>query len=67
MILKNNNGIERNFKILFELENDNKKYIIYEDFNTLNIYCGRKEENILKPLDDKEFDLINKLIEKMYS
>lgn len=65
MILKNNKGTERNFDVLFEVEKDNKKYIIYKDPLTENIYGGRFESDKLKALDDSEFEFINNMIEKL--
>ena len=65
MILRNKKGTERNFRILFEYEKNNKKYIIYEDINTLNIYGGIKEENYLKPLEEQDYIFINSILEKI--
>ena len=65
MKLKNKKGIERTFRVLFELNKKNKRYVIYEDINTLNIYGGRIDNKNLLPLNDSEFDFINNLLEKM--
>ncbi len=65
MILRNKSGKERNFKKLLEIENKNKKYIIYEDINTLNIYGGKINENILEALNEEEYEMLNKLIDKL--
>ncbi len=65
MILKNNKGIERSFDILFELDKNNKKYIIYKDPLTENIYGGRFEKEKLKVLNDKEYEFVNNMIEKL--
>lgn len=65
MILRNKSGKERNFKKLLETENKNKKYIIYEDINTLNIYGGKINENILEALNEEEYEMLNKLIDKL--
>jgi len=65
MILRNNKGTERDFDILFEVEKNNKKYVIYKDQLTENIYGGRLEEDKLKVLDDSEFEFINNMIEKL--
>lgn len=65
MILKNKKGIERNFRILFEFENKNNKYVVYEDINTLNIYGGRLNDKKLEPLLDNEFKIINDMLEKI--
>lgn len=65
MILRNKSGKERNFKKLLEIEKKNKKYIIYEDINTLNIYGGKISNNILEALNEEEYEMLNKLIDKL--
>ena len=65
MLLKNNKGIKREFEVLFEIEKDEDTYIVYKDPVTDNIYSGKKEENELKKLDDKEFEYIKNMIEKI--
>lgn len=62
MILRNKKNIERNFKEILKIEIENNKYIVYQDINTLNIYSGRIEGNYLKPLNDEEFNSINKVL-----
>jgi len=62
MILRNKNGIERNFRILFEVVHQNNKYIVYEDINTLNVYSGRVSKSLLKPLNNKEEEYINGIL-----
>ena len=62
MILKNKKGLERKFRILFEIEDEDKKYIIYEDINTLKIYGGKLQENVLKILSYEEINMLNKMI-----
>jgi len=65
MILRNKKGIERNVRLLFELEKKNNRYVIYEDINTLNIYGGKVNKDYLEPLNDKEYKFINDMIEKI--
>lgn len=65
MILRNKSAKERNFKKLLEIEKENKKYIIYEDINTLNIYGGKKNKNVLEALNEEEYEMLNKLIDKL--
>lgn len=65
MILKNKKEIERTFKVLFEIEKNNKIYVVYKDINTLNIYGGRKEGSSLKPLINEEYDIINDVLNKV--
>jgi len=65
MILKNKKGIERNFRVLFEIDNKNQKYIVYEDVNTLNIYGGKLSKNIMKSLNDDEIKLLNNMINRL--
>lgn len=65
MILKNKKGNEKNLKLLIEVERNNKKYLIYEDINTLNIYSSRLDGNVLLPLDDEEYKLVNNIFKKI--
>ena len=65
MILRNKKGNEKNLKLLIEVERNNKKYLIYEDVFTLNIYSGRLDGNILVPLDDDEYKLVNNIFKKI--
>lgn len=65
MLLKNNKGIKREFEILIEVEKDDDIYIVYKDPITDSIYSGKKEDNDLKKLDDKEFEYIKNMIEKI--
>lgn len=65
MILRNKSGKERNFKKLLEIENKNKKYIIYEDINTLNIYGGKVNKNVLETLNDEEYEMLNNILNKL--
>lgn len=65
MILKNNKGLEREVKLLFELDKNNKKYIIYKDIISNNIYGGLLNGNELKSLSEEEYDMLNKVIERI--
>ena len=65
MILKNSNGNERNFEILFEVIKEDNKYIVYKDSITNNIYGGKCDNNKLIVLNDDEIEYLNKMIEKL--
>lgn len=65
MILRNKSGKERNFKKLLEIENKNKKYIIYEDINTLNIYGGKVNKDVLETLNDEEYEMLDNILDKL--
>lgn len=65
MILKNSKGIEREFNILFEIEKNNNKYIVYKDMMTNNIYGGKCKNDNLEALNEKEFEFINNILEKL--
>ncbi len=62
MILQNSKGKVRNFQIIFEVEKKKKKYIVYQDINTKNIYGGIVEGEKLRPLVDKEYLYLDKLV-----
>lgn len=64
MILENSNGQKRDFLILLEIEKDNKKYIIYKDKISDNIYGGRISRNKLKSLNDIEYQFLNNMMNK---
>lgn len=65
MILRNKAGKERNFKKLLEIEKRDKKYIIYEDINTLNIYGGKVNKKVLETLSEEEYEMLDKLMNKL--
>ena len=65
MRLKNNKGVEKNFDILFEIEKDNKKYIVSKDLLTENIYSGKYENGKLKILNESEYEFINDMLKKI--
>ena len=64
MILENSNGQKREFEILLEFESNNKKYIIYKDLLSDNVYGGRMSRNKLKALDEDEYRMLNNILEK---
>ena len=65
MILKNNKGKEKNFKILFEAIKDGNKYVVYKDVTSDNIYGGKYDNNKLIVLNGDEIEYLNKIIEKL--
>lgn len=67
MILKNNKGLERHFEVLFEVEKDNNKYLVYKDPLTDNLYGGKYVEDKLIVLKEDELKYLNKIIEKINS
>ncbi|MBE6156880.1 MAG: hypothetical protein E7161_03945 [Firmicutes bacterium] len=67
MILKNSKGIERHFEIIFEIEKDSNKYIVYKDPLTGNVYSGKNVKGKLLVLEDNELDYLNKILEKLDS
>ena len=64
MILENSSGLKREFKKLIEVDKDNKKYILYEDEKTKNIYAGKIQKNKLKSLNDNEYIMLNNILER---
>ena len=65
MILQNSKGIKKEFKLLFKIENDKNTYLIYQDNYNKQVYAGKKTEDNLKKLNDKEVELINNLLKKI--
>lgn len=65
MILRNKKGSERTLKLLIEIERSKKKYLVYEDVYTLNVYGGRLDGNNLLPLNEDEYKLINNMYKKI--
>lgn len=65
MILRNKKGIERKFRLLFEVDSKNNKYLIYEDINTLNVYGGRLNKNNLSSLNDSEYEFLNNMLDRL--
>ncbi len=66
MILENSRNIKKEFDIVFELEQDKKKYIIYKDPNNGNLFGGIIKNDTVKALSDKEYDMLNTLVERVY-
>ncbi len=65
------NGIEKNYEILYLFENNDNKYLVYTDNeeNNLNILASKyeiidNEINLIKIESEEEFDFIDKMIEK---
>ncbi len=65
MILKNKNGKEREMTLLFKIHKNNSDYLVYKDYLTDNCYSGRLDKNKLMSLNEKEYNEINKLLERM--
>lgn len=65
MILKNKKGTKREFEILYEIEKDETKYVIYKDIMSSLIYTSKYDDNKLIPLTDEEFEYVTSVIEKM--
>lgn len=65
------NGIEKNYEILYLFENNDNKYLVYTDNeeNNMNILASKyeiidNEINLIKIESEEEFDFIDKMIEK---
>ena len=65
MIIENNKRIKKEFRLLFKIENDKNTYLIYQDNYNKQVYAGKKTEDNLKKLNDKEVELINNLLKKI--
>lgn len=65
MILRNSKDQERNFKILFKVEHNDKSYYIYEDYITSRYYVGLKDGNLLKKVNEEEINFIKEILEKV--
>ena len=65
MILRNHKGQERNFKLVFKIEHNNKLYYIYEDYVNSHYYVGFKDHQILKKITEEEMAFINQILEKV--
>ncbi len=65
MILRNSKGHERNFKILFKIEYNNKCYYVYEDYITSKNYVGIIDGEYLKKVSLDEIAFIKKILEKV--
>lgn len=60
MILKNELDKNREVSLLYGVKIKNKKYVIYKDNVSCNIYAGRKENNELLPVNEEELKELNK-------
>lgn len=65
MRLRNKVGKERTVKKILKIEDKDNKYIVYEDINSLNIYGGKINKKNLEPLSEEEYDMLNKMMEKI--
>lgn len=65
MILKNNKEIEREFELLFEIQKDDNKYIIYKDIIGGSLYTSKVRDNKLIPLTEEEYQYIEKVVERI--
>ena len=65
MILQNSKELKKEFKLLFKIEKDENIYLIYQDEYNKQIYAGKKIDDNLKKLNNKEVDLINNLLKKI--
>ena len=65
MTLKNSKGTERSVQILFEVEKNKKKYVVYKDPHTNNMYGGRLTKKKVKPLTDEELVLLDTMVKKI--
>ena len=65
MKIKNNKGQERDTKLLFEIEKDKNKYLIYEDYITNKIYSGKLNNDKLEIINDKEYEFLNNILERI--
>jgi len=67
MILKNNKGVEKHFEIVFEVEKDNNKYVVYKDPLNDSLYGGKYIDEKLMALEDDELEYLDRLIERVNS
>jgi len=67
MILKNKAGKEKEFKIIYEIKKQNHTYILYKDMVTEYVYGGKLIDEVLIPLNEMEYDWLNKLFKKFRS
>jgi len=65
MTLRNSKGTERDFDILFEVEKNDNKYVVYKDQLTGNLYGGKYSDDTLVVLTEDELEYLNKIIEKI--
>ncbi len=65
MILQNSKELKKEFKLLFKIEKDENIYLIYQDEYNKQIYAGKKIDDNLKKLNNKEVMLIDELLQKI--
>ena len=65
MILQNSKELKKEFKLLFKIEKDENIYLIYQDEYNKQIYAGKKIDDNLKKLNNKEVILIDELLQKI--
>ena len=66
MILKNKAGKERNVNVLFEVEINGNKYVVFRDKATKNVYSSKYvKDNELNSLNTFEYEIINNILERM--
>ena len=65
MVLENKKGLKKEFKLLLKMEMNDKKYLIYEDPETNNVYAGEINKDELKKVDDLEVEVLEKLVERI--
>lgn len=65
MTIKNSKNVEKYVEIVFEVENDKNKYVIYKDPVTNNMYAGRYKNNKILALDDEEYKYLNDILENI--
>ena len=66
MILKNKAGKERNVNVLFEVEINGNKYVVFRDKATKNVYSSKYvKDNELNSLNTCEYEIINNILERM--
>lgn len=65
MILQNSKKLKKEFKLLFKIEKDENIYLIYQDEYNKQIYAGKKIDDNLKKLNNKEVMLIDELLQKI--
>lgn len=63
MILKNDLGKNRNVTLLCGIKHNKKKYVIFKDAVTGNIYASENNKKELIPIVDKELKELNKELE----
>ena len=65
MILRNSKGLEKNFKIILEVEKNKTKYIVYQDEKSNNIYAGKLLKDEIKAINKDEYEFLSNILDKM--